>query len=113
MILHFLIIQVHSVYPMHVMLNGEPLKEVDCFKHLWSQVPADAGCERDEVLRMNEGYWAWGALKSVQSNRRLVIKAKMCLYEEVIVPTALYGAEAWGTRSAETRKVNVLEIEVF
>ena len=31
--------------------------------------------------------------------------------EEVIVPTALYGAEAWGTISAERRKVNVLEMK--
>ena len=35
----------------------------------------------------------------------------MCLYEGVIVPTALYGAEAWGMRSAERRKVNVLEMK--
>ena len=41
------------------------------------------------------------------------IKAKMCLDEEVIVPTALYGAEAWGMRSAERRKVNVLEMKCF
>ena len=33
------------------------------------------------------------------------------LYEGVIVPTALYGAEAWGKRSAERRKVNVLEMK--
>ena len=33
------------------------------------------------------------------------------LYEFVIVPTALYGAEAWGMRSAERRKVNVLEMK--
>ena len=39
------------------------------------------------------------------------IKTKKCLYEEVIVPTALYGAEAWGMRSAERRKVNVLEVK--
>ena len=39
------------------------------------------------------------------------IKAKKCLYEGVIVPTALYGAEAWGMRSAERRKVNDLEIK--
>ena len=54
-------------------------------------------------------YRAWGALKSVLSNRGLEIKAKKCLYEGVIVPTALYGAEAWGMRSAERWKVNVLE----
>ena len=48
---------------MHVILNGEPLEEVDCFKYLGSQVAADGGCERDVVHRMNEGYRAWGALK--------------------------------------------------
>ena len=31
--------------------------------------------------------------------------------KEVIVPTALYGAEVWGMRSAERRKVNVLEMK--
>ena len=47
-------------------------------------------------------------LKSVLSNRGLGIKAKKCLYEGVIVPTALYRAEKWSMRSAERRKVNVL-----
>ena len=51
---------------MHVILNGEPLDEVDWFKYLGSQVVADGGCERDVAHRMNEGYRAWGALKSVQ-----------------------------------------------
>ena len=53
-----------------------------------------------------------GELKRVLSNRGLGIKAKKCLYEGVIiVQTALYGAEAWGMRSAERRKVNVLEMK--
>ena len=61
---------------------------------------------------MNEGYRAWGELKNVLNNRGLGIKAKKCLYEgEIIVPTALYGAEARGMRSAQRRKVNVLEMK--
>ena len=95
---------------MHVILNGEPLEEVDCFKYLGSQVAADGGCETDVIHKMNEGYRAWGALKTVLSNRELGIKAKKCLYEGVIVPTALYGAEAWGMRSVDSRKENVLEM---
>ena len=63
------------------------------------------------VQRMNEGYGAWAALKSVLSNRGLEIKAKKCLYEGVIVPTALHGAEACGVRSAERRKVDSLEMK--
>ena len=72
---------------------------------------ADGGCERDVVHRMNEGYRAWGVMKNMLSNRGQEIKTKKCLYESVIAPTALYGAEAWGMRSAERRKVNVLEMK--
>ena len=50
-------------------------------------------------------------MKSVLSNRGLGIKAKKCLYEGVIVPTALYGAEVWGMRSAVRRNANVLEMK--
>ena len=92
-----------------MVLNREPLEEADCFKYLGSQVAADGGCERNVVHRMNEGYRASGALKSVLKNRQLGIKAKKCLYEGAIVPTTMYGAEALGMRSAERRKVNVLE----
>ena len=52
---------------------------MDCFKYLGSQVAAAGACERDVVHRMNEEYRAWGALKSVLSNRGLGIKAKKCI----------------------------------
>ena len=64
---------------MHVILNGEPLEELDIFSYLGSQVEADGGCERDVIHRMNERYRAWRALKSVLGNRGLGIKAKKCL----------------------------------
>ena len=51
-----------------------------------------------------------GSTEKSPEHRGLGIEAKKCLYEGVIVPTALYGAEAWGMRSAERRKVNVLEL---
>ena len=60
---------------------------------------------------MYEGYKAWGALKIVLNNRGLGLKAKNYLYVAVIVKTALYEAEAWDMRSAERRKVNVLEMK--
>ena len=50
--------------------------------------------------------------KSVPSNRGFGIKTKKCLHEGVIIPTALYRAEAWGMRrSAERMKVIVLEMK--
>ena len=35
----------------HVRQNGEPLEEVDCLKHMGSQVLADGGFERNVVVR--------------------------------------------------------------
>ena len=80
---------------MHVIQNGEALEEFDCFKYLGLQVVADGGCETDVVHRMNGGYSAWRALKSVLNNRGLGIRGQeVSIYEGVIVPTALYGTEA-------------------
>ena len=42
---------------------------------------------------MNVGFRSWGELNSVLINRGLGINTKTCLYEEVIVPTASYGAQ--------------------
>ena len=79
---------------------------------------ADGGCERDLVLKMNEGwYGAWencaelfSTPKSVMNKRGLWINAKKCVYEGAFVPTALYGPEVWGM-SAERRKMNFLEMK--
>ena len=37
---------------MHVILNGKPLEEVDCFKYLGLEVAADGGRERDVVKKV-------------------------------------------------------------
>ena len=58
------------------------LEEVVCFKCPWSQVAADGGCESDVVHRMNEGYRAWEALKSVLSNRGFGMKARSVYMKE-------------------------------
>ena len=62
---------------MHVILNGEPLEEVDCFKYLGSQVAVDEGCERDAVHKMNEGYRAcMGSAEKYAEQWRIVDKGQ-------------------------------------
>ena len=69
---------------------------------------ARGGCERDQEHKMNKEYQSYGELESVQSNRRLRINVKKCPYDGVILQMELHGAEAWGMKSVERRKVNVL-----
>ena len=60
--------------------------------------------------RINEWHNAWGALKSVLCNIGLVVNTNNWQYDRLILPTALYRAEAWVMRSAKRRKVNILEM---
>lgn len=52
---------------------------------------------------MNERYKAWRVLKSVLCNMGLGINGKKCLYEEVIMPTKLYGQKhgVWELQKCE------------
>ena len=56
-------------------------------------------------------YKACEGPKNVLSNRGLEINGKKHLYEGVIVPMALYGAEALCMRIAEEIRVNFFEIK--
>ena len=47
------------------------------------------------------------------SNRGLGITTKKRLYEGVIIPTPLNGAEAWGMRNAERKILNLLVMKCF
>ena len=71
-----------------------------------SAVKADMG------HRVSEGCMTWGAMKGVIMNRGLGMKAKRRLDKGIIVPTVLYGAEAWDTRITE-RQVECLRDVVF
>ena len=75
---------------------------------------ADGGCERDVVHRISDGcrhHTSVLSAESVLSNRGIGIKAKKCICEGVIAPIGLYGAQAWGMRSAERRNVIVLQMK--
>ena len=52
-----------------------------------------------------------GALKSVMRCRTLGMEAKSELYKGVVLPTVLYGAETWGVRAEERRRLNVFEMK--
>ena len=96
---------------LNVMLNGEALEEVDLFKYLSSVIAASGGVEADVRHRINEGCKVLGSLKGVMKNRRLEMNVKKVLYEKVVMPTVMYGSEAWGMKVTERQKLNVLEMK--
>ena len=96
---------------MNVVLKGQVLEEVNVFKYLGSNVSADGSCEKEVISRVNEGGKVWGAVNRVVGSMNVRLDVKKCLYERVVVPTVLYGSEAWSMREKERKKLNVFEMK--
>ena len=94
---------------MNISLNGELLEEVQMFKYLGSNVTAKGDVVDEVVYRIIEGQKELGAVNRVLKSRNVGLNVKKCVYETVIVPTVLYGAETWGLRESERKKLNVFE----
>ena len=95
---------------LNVKLNGDLLEEVESFKYLGSHIAVGGGVETEVNFRVKEASKCLGGMKRVMRNRYLGMDAKRRLYEGVIVPTVLYGAETWNVRKEERNKLNVMEM---
>lgn len=96
---------------MNVELNGEVLEEVESFRYLGSHVSVDGRIDVEVKHRTNEVCKVLGGMNQVFRNRALGMNAKKRLYEGVVVPTALYGAETWNMGVAERKRLNVVEMK--
>ena len=95
---------------LDIRLNGEQLEKVDCFKYLGSTVASDGKIEPEVKVRVNEAGKVLGGMRKILKSRSLQMNVKRKLYEGIVVPTALYGAETWNMGTAEKKRLNVLEM---
>ena len=95
---------------MEVYLNGEKLEEVECFRYLGADVAVDGRMTTEVNHRVGEGLKVFGALKSVWKERSVGMKAKMGMYEGVVVPSMLYACETWGLSEQERKRVEVADM---
>ena len=96
---------------LQINLEGEGLEEVESFKYLGSHVTWEGDVEQEVNSRVRDAGRVMGGMKKLWSNRELGMEVKRGLYESIIVPTALYGAETWGMKVAEKKRLNVLEMK--
>ena len=91
-----------------ITINGSPVDKVDDFVFLGSNVPS---VEADVKRRTRLAAWAFGRLKrTVWTNQDISRSLKVRIYKALILPIAIYGAESWTLRQADTRQLESFEM---
>ena len=96
---------------LQIQLEGEQLEKVDSFKYLGGRITERGDVGQEVQCRVVEANKAMGGMKKIFKNREVGMGTKRGLYESIIVPTALYGAETWGLRADDKRRLDVLEMK--
>ncbi len=81
---------------------------MESFKYLESHVAVNGRVKVSH--KMKEASKCMGGMKSVLGNRALGMNAKRRLYEGIVAPTALYGAETWNVGESERNRLDVFEM---
>ena len=86
-------------------------KEVESFRYLESYVDMKGGVKTEVRSRVKEGSKVFGAIRNIWKCKSVNMSTKRSIYERVIVPSVLYGAETWNVKVAERRMLNVLKMK--
>ena len=101
------ILEVNAVRDTLITLEGEALGEMESFTYLGSIVDKKAGTDADVRDRIGKTRAAFHQVKSVWGSLDLGTntKIKIRLFNTIMKPFLLYGAETWRTTFTTMKKI--------
>ena len=99
------ILKVNTENTTPIVLGDRPLEEVDAFTYLGSNVDKQGGTDADIRIRIGKARAAFHQLRSIWKATILSTKTKLRIFNSIVKPVLLYGAETWRTTVANTKKL--------
>ena len=87
------------------MLEDTALEEVERFVYLGSIVDKQGGTDADVKKRVGKARMAFQQLRNVWVSKHLINKLKIKIYNAMIKPVLLYGAETWRASVTNIKKL--------
>ena len=97
---------IHERHQPEITAGGQCLSSVDHFTYLGSCLSCKADLDAEIQARLHSASGAFGRLRTrVFDNRDIYINTKIKVYKAIILPTLLYGSEAWTTYSRHLKSL--------
>ena len=86
------------------VINGVEIKNVTKFNYLGFNITSNSNDVKDVELKITKAHFKLKEAKNIFRNKEINLKTKQNLMKAVIIPTLLYGCEAWNLNSIEIKK---------
>ena len=91
------VLKINTANSTPITLEGEALEEVESFTYLGSIVDKLGGTDADVKVRIGKARTAFHQLKNVWGSSDLPLNTKIRIFNSMVKPVLLYGAETWRT----------------
>ena len=92
-----------------IQLGNNDLKVSESFTYLGSVISNTATLDKEITTRIQKAAKSFGTLKDrVWKDRNITLNTKLAVYKAIVLPTLLYGSQAWVTYQR-----HILKIESF
>ena len=78
-----------------IEVEGRDLEDVDKFTYLGSELRKDGDIRGDVRIRIGKAGAVFRSLNKLWSNRGVSVALKIKLFNSLVIPVLLYGAESW------------------
>ena len=92
-----------------IMVNGNPLEDVQEFTYLGSKVTSDGDCIQEINARISKANQAFAMLRTIWRSTGLNIKKKIKIFRSNVLSVLLCGSECWKTTVAIKHKLDVFQ----
>ena len=95
---------------LKIKLGNQELEQVPEFVYLGGTVTENGSCSADIKRRIALASAAFGKLQKLWKSAAIKRVTKVHLYEALVKPVALYGAECWTLKAEDEQKILVAEM---
>ena len=95
---------------INIRLGGEELEQVKEFVYLGGVITEDAETTKDIRKRIGLASAMFGKLRKLWRSSNISIRTKIKLYETLVIPVLLYGAETWCIKKEDERRLLAAEM---
>ena len=103
-----------SINQPSIMLQSQPLEEMESFAYLGSEIGQSISVEREVSARLEKAGKVYQMCrKKVFRSRALSIATKIRIFQTLVLSVLLYGAETWTVTQHDIHKLKSFQMHCF